>query len=406
MYDELVNSLKKYPTKDGIKVNITNHFYEKEELVKWCAQNTLNVFLYNRNIQGLSATTDQAITSGRPMAISTDNTFRHIHQYIKPYPFQSLKESIADTDSQILKLQNDWSQANFALRFKKILNDYGVKKQSRLGKVFKLPVKNKIAEAKPKRFNINKSDFVPPIIIKAYKKFFSKTKQQTFGNSTLTPFVHYILQSYSQFNEDLLLDLLLGQKEKGFYIDIGANDPSFNSNTKRFYLRGWNGINIEPNLKAFNNIKDSRLRDVNLNLAISEQEGELTFYYLSDDSSLSTLDYETAERMAAKLNLNITSENVKTNSLKNILDKELQVNAIDFMSVDAEGHDLVVLKSNNWDKYRPAIVMVESNNEFIAIRSFMDGIDYLHIFSNHYNAIFIDKRTVNQSLLKNIKWEA
>jgi hypothetical protein len=75
----------------------------------------------------LSATTDQAITSGRPMAISTDNTFRHIHQYIKPYPFQSLKESIADTDSQILKLQNDWSQANFALIFKKILNDYGVK---------------------------------------------------------------------------------------------------------------------------------------------------------------------------------------------------------------------------------------------------------------------------------------
>jgi molybdate-binding protein len=75
------------------------------------------------------------------------------------------------------------------------------------------------------------------------------------------------------------------------------------------------------------------------------------------------------------------------------------------MSVDAEGHDLVVLKSNNWDKYRPAIVMVESNNEFIAIRSFMDGIDYLHIFSNHYNAIFIDKRTVNQSLLKNVKWK-
>jgi len=105
------------------------------------------------------------------------------------------------------------------------------------------------------------------------------------------------------------------------------------------------------------------------------------------------------------LNLQITSQEVKTNSLANILDEQPAINQIDFMSVDAEGHDLAVLKSNNWHKYRPDIVMIESNNEFSAIRPFMDSNDYLHIFSNYYNAIFVNKRTTNATLLKTIKWE-
>jgi len=403
-YDQLVNYLNDYPTKQGVKVKITSNFFNKEELIEWCSQNTLNMFLYNRNLPGLSATTDQAITSGRPLVVSTDNTFRHIHQYIKPYPFQNLKNAIINTPASVLKIQKDWAPINFALKFEKLLADYGVKHIKKSGKSVALPIKDNqnIKVLKPSRFK--KADFIPPIIFKAYRKIFPKAKASS--HHTLQPFVHDVLQSFSQFNEDLLIDMLLGQKEKGFYIDIGANDPIFNSNTQKFYTRGWHGINIEPNLKAFINLKDSRPRDINLNVAISDSERELVFYYLSDDSTLSTLDQQAAEKMAKMLNLELTSGKVKTNSLKNILDQELKVNEIDFMSVDAEGHDLVVLKSNDWDKYRAAVLMVESNNEFAEIRSYMDSKDYLHIYSNFYNAIFVNKHTANTALLKNIKWEA
>src|ERR1700743_440214 len=43
--------------KQGIEVIITHDFMSKEELIKWCASNTLNCFLYDRDMPGLSATT-------------------------------------------------------------------------------------------------------------------------------------------------------------------------------------------------------------------------------------------------------------------------------------------------------------------------------------------------------------
>ena len=52
--------------------------------------------------------------------------------------------------------------------------------------------------------------------------------------------------SYSEYYEDIILYLLLFDIKKGFYIDVGAFDPIKVSVTKLFYLKGWNGINIEP----------------------------------------------------------------------------------------------------------------------------------------------------------------
>ena len=52
--------------------------------------------------------------------------------------------------------------------------------------------------------------------------------------------------SYSQNFEDVLLNRFFKGKEEGFYIDVGAFDPVFLSDTKHFYDLGWSGINIEP----------------------------------------------------------------------------------------------------------------------------------------------------------------
>ena len=56
----------------------------------------------------------------------------------------------------------------------------------------------------------------------------------------------YKFKSFSEYYEDLILYLMLYNIKEGFYIDIGAFDPTSVSVTKAFYLRGWNGINIEP----------------------------------------------------------------------------------------------------------------------------------------------------------------
>jgi len=52
--------------------------------------------------------------------------------------------------------------------------------------------------------------------------------------------------SYSQNLEDVMLWRALKHIEQGFYVDVGANDPTFLSVTHAFYERGWHGINIDP----------------------------------------------------------------------------------------------------------------------------------------------------------------
>jgi hypothetical protein len=110
----------------GIEVRITEDYMTKRELITWCSQNTLNCFLYDRDLPGLAATTDQCISSGRPLSVSSNETFRHILKYIEPYPKRCLKESIAVSQMEVQKMQQDWTPKNFVRRFEQVLEDYGL----------------------------------------------------------------------------------------------------------------------------------------------------------------------------------------------------------------------------------------------------------------------------------------
>jgi hypothetical protein len=123
-YSEYLSDLCRKTAKKGVEVIVTHNYLTKDQLIEWCGQNTLNCFLYDRNLPGLSATTDQAISSGRPLAVSDNKTFRHITQYIKPYPHRNLKESIALSQAEILQIQKDWAPATFARKFEQVLGDY------------------------------------------------------------------------------------------------------------------------------------------------------------------------------------------------------------------------------------------------------------------------------------------
>jgi hypothetical protein len=129
MYINNINSIiencNKIIKKPGIKLYITNDFLNKNELINWCSNNTINCFFYYRDIigfkSGLSAVTDQAISSGKPMLVTNDPTFRHIHSYINYYPIISVKEAIYKTKNSVMQMKNDWSSDNFLKKFENIL---------------------------------------------------------------------------------------------------------------------------------------------------------------------------------------------------------------------------------------------------------------------------------------------
>jgi len=166
--------------------------------------------------------------------------------------------------------------------------------------------------------------------------------------------------SYSQEGEDMILARIFGNKNNGFYVDIGAHHPERFSNTKHFYDKGWSGINIDALPGSMGIFNKRRPRDINLEIAISDNEEVLKFYSFNEPA-LNTFSYDLAVEYSKISPYKIIDEiNLNTYSLGTILDKFLPAGQpIDFISIDVEGLDLNVLISNNWERYNSQFVLIE-----------------------------------------------
>lgn len=193
--------------------------------------------------------------------------------------------------------------------------------------------------------------------------------------------------SYSQWGEDLIIDNLLGRKKKGVYIDIGAYDPTRFSNTKRFYLRGWRGINIEPDPIRIKKFYKERSKDINLNIGIANKNSVLNFF-IFDPQTLSTFS-EARAKDYQNQGYNLTSTiKIKVRKLGYVLEKH-RVNSVDFFNIDTEGSDYEVLKSNNWNKFRPMIVCIEaSGSTGNNLEKLLSGLGYKKVYKTKTNLIF------------------
>lgn len=164
--------------------------------------------------------------------------------------------------------------------------------------------------------------------------------------------------SYAQNHEDIMLWRALKHVNQGFYIDVGAAWPTQHSVTKLFYERGWRGINIEPNPDLFNLLKSDRLYDTNLQIALSDNEGEQIMHFI-ESTGLSTLRSEVA-KTHQKDGWEIISCPVELSTLTTIWKRYVRNREVHFLKIDVEGFERKVILGNNWSIYRPWIVVVES----------------------------------------------
>jgi FkbM family methyltransferase len=208
-------------------------------------------------------------------------------------------------------------------------------------------------------------------------------------NSLLTDFA---TKTYSQEGEDLILRKVFGRRNNGFYIDIGAHHPKRFSNTYFFYKKGWNGINIEarPGSKTlFDKIRPS---DINLEFAISSEPKEL-MYYMFNEPALNGFSTQSVENLKDHKEYKIIKEiKLSTQRLDTVLARHLTpTQNIDFMSIDVEGLDFDVLISNNWNLFRPSIILIEDPNyDFKSgseISTFLESYKY-KLFAKTFNTSF------------------
>jgi FkbM family methyltransferase len=146
----------------------------------------------------------------------------------------------------------------------------------------------------------------------------------------------------------------------GFFVDVGAHHPFRFSNTYLFYRRGWRGINIDPKPGTKKFFDTVRPGDINLETGIAEEEGVLT-YYMFDEPALNSFSKELSdERDQQTIYKIIGTKEIPVQRLDKVLQDYLPAGkTIDFLTVDVEGLDVQVLCSNDWEKFRPTLIVAE-----------------------------------------------
>lgn len=174
----------------------------------------------------------------------------------------------------------------------------------------------------------------------------------------LPPFGDEPIVSYSQNAEDVRLWRVFRTIENGFYADIGAADPRVDSVTCLFYEHGWSGINVEPS-PCFDALESARPRDVNLDVAVGDGEGAVSFFLTQPYLGLSTFDPRVHADVAGVVE-QIQEVRVTQRRLASILEEHAGNRTIHFLKVDVEGAEPQVLASADWTRFRPMVVVVES----------------------------------------------
>jgi len=177
----------------------------------------------------------------------------------------------------------------------------------------------------------------------------------------------YAGTAYSQEGEDRILFSLFSllNIKSGFYVDVGAHHPYKYSNTCLCHKQGWRGINIDASAEAIAVFRKMRPKDINVDVGVGEKS-EMLRYYVFDEPALNTFDAKVAQNVVNNSPYRIIEERiVEVMPLSQILDIYLpKRQQIDLLTVDVEGKDLDVLKSNDWARYVPFCVLVEFHSGF------------------------------------------
>ncbi len=223
--------------------------------------------------------------------------------------------------------------------------------------------------------------------------FFSKNKKNTI--------IQFEKVSYSQCGEDTIIDFAFGQLKinNPSYLDLGAHHPYYLSNTAFFYKKGCRGVSVEADPNLFEAFKKERPEEITLNVGVGETSGSSADFYIMSATTLNTFSKAEAERYASygdKKIVNIIKLPIL--SINDIIATHFKTQCPNFISLDIEGMDLLIIKSLDFVKYRPEILCIETisytenktEEKLKDIISYVESKGYFLYADTYINSIFVD----------------
>ncbi len=191
---------------------------------------------------------------------------------------------------------------------------------------------------------------------------------------------------YSQAGQDKVVEQFFAKcpPRHKVFVEVGAFDGVHYSNVRRLHEKyKWSGVTFEPVSKNYRKAAASyagtSVRCVQAAVSTVDAEMEInvsTYPHLPDwGSDVATFGAADTERWAREFGATWTKEKVPVRRLSSLLD-EAGIEAFDFISIDTEGHDLEVLKSIDFKRYRPQLIVIEYGENKAAIARILESEGY------------------------------
>ncbi|MDA2963412.1 MAG: FkbM family methyltransferase [Actinomycetota bacterium] len=200
---------------------------------------------------------------------------------------------------------------------------------------------------------------------------------------------------FGQTAEDVILKWYLPETN-GFYLDVGAGRPIAGSNTFALYLRGWTGICIDPISTNARLLKSFRRKDEVLNILIGPNKSTLDFWEF-EPYEYSTADESVAEKVKKNAGIRLLNYSKKAIKPLSAIAPELSPLDAALLSIDVEGFDLEVLKSNDWSVFIPRVICIEEWEETMdkhsssTIGDFLANHNYKRVAWTGLSSIFVEE---------------
>ncbi|TDU71383.1 FkbM family methyltransferase [Prosthecobacter fusiformis] len=186
------------------------------------------------------------------------------------------------------------------------------------------------------------------------------------------------------------------------YVDVGAFHLIKYSNTLLFHKNGWHGINVDANPDTIQLFNSYMPNDINLHCAVGRDEKEANFSVYNSTGVCATgrlteKSYSTCSILGESEIRNIA---VKVRTLSNMLEgANFRGKKIRLLNIDVEGHELEVLMSNCWDRFRLVLIAVEQHpGDTTSISGFLAEkklhfswkvLDHVHLYGQSIHAMMV-----------------
>ncbi len=171
-----------------------------------------------------------------------------------------------------------------------------------------------------------------------------------------------------QFSQDVYALAVNNFKREGYFVEFGALNGVQDSNTyvlEKNY--GWTGLLCEPGKGFQETLKNSRNCSIDYRAVYSKSNETLMFKEMRDYTGLSGLEDYNYEDMHAELRRHGAGSTYPVTSvtLNDLLSEHNAPAIIDYMSIDTEGSEPVILDTFDFSKHQIRFLTIEHNHNTI-----------------------------------------